>query len=78
MFITAHPPPKVQWYRQDNSTVTPDARVTLYPNGSLRICHVTPADIGIYTVAAQNEYGQAVKGVDCCSKYIYVLICVLT
>ena len=66
--IVGNPPPEISWFREDNSSVTIDARVTLLANGSLRICHVVPSDIGVYTVTARNSFGQASKGVECCSK----------
>ncbi|XP_023649827.2 contactin-3-like isoform X1 [Paramormyrops kingsleyae] len=52
-------PQAIKLWKKGNEVLHPNERISLYPNGTLRISNVTRRDGGSYTCIARNQFGTA-------------------
>ncbi|GAA6093059.1 contactin-3 [Tachysurus ichikawai] len=54
----AYPPPITSW-RKGSEQLQSTERISLLPDGTIRIINVTKTDVGSYTCLARNQFGMA-------------------
>ena len=62
--MTANPPPRIRWYKNNRKINLMHRKYTLQADNSLRIHRVASTDGGRYVCVAQNNAGVKTLGVD--------------